>query len=326
VNVCVFIVFLSNHNIYIVDGTILCIYNCEVVSRGNLGERKFRLFTNLQMNQKCIFNIADVNNVYYSSNVSDTASAHSGSGTQLTHGALHSFNKNQQLISQEMKGSLKRDTKITYVSSSTIACIPVVLQVFISYLDVFDVSVLLDMNHIIYHAMSGGMPYTVPSNAQVEALRRIHSIVENTNTTTTEIGVEQIRLEEVPSSENITVQQRRRQSLIAEQSAREKYTHLQLLQLAVNEAAKTKPQQTSARINLSKDVIDELLTIVKYCVFSVDNLERIASQNAPRCSFEENTSSVRALMFSALYSIYLRALYEQIPEILLFARSILNVV
>lgn len=312
----------------LVDGTILCIYNCEVATRtAATAERTFRLFTSLHSNQKCIYNMADS---YYhllsGANLSDTASTHSGSGMQLTQGALKTFNKSQLQVTSELTGVHKRDAKLSFVSSSVVACIPVVLQVFISFMDVFPVSCLVDMCYVIERSLTGGMPYLVPSHAVVIALRQSHSH-EQEDKESDEVKVEQISLVE---QDNTAMSQKieKRKSLIADESAREKLTHLQLLQFAAEEIHKKADNSFWPRVNLSKDILNELLTIVKYCVFSVHSLQRVGKDDVQHTIFHDtlHNADIKSLFYHALYAIHYRVLYEQIPELLLYSRSILNVV
>ena len=61
------------------------------------------------------------------------------------------------------------------------------------------------------------------------------------------------------------------------------------------------------RISLSSSIMIEMITILRYCLFN------------------KNSTDQLQLAFDAMYAIYLRALYYQIEDVLLYSQSVLKV-
>jgi hypothetical protein len=336
---CIYIE-LMNKKHGLVEGAILCIYNCEVLNR-NQTERRFRLFTKLYNNEKCIYNIAEANNMYNShSSHSDSGSAHSGtSSPQLTQSALLNFNRNQQQIAADIRGTFKRDSKLQFVTLNSLSCLPIVLQVFISYMSVFDVTVLLDMCHVIYRVMSGGMPYQSPSYSYVESLKRISDHKQHQKEQRleefNELSAEQIELEvqetvPIPAERTkIFTQQQLHRSIISRMSATERLSYVHILQIIFNNSHTVHPSPNPwSRVNIDRHITNELLTIAKYCIFSVKHLEILAKTSSKTPLFSntlpKDDTGVKALVHGSIYALYARILYERVPELLLYVRSILS--
>jgi len=259
------------------------------------------------------------------------------SPSALTSSALQSFNRNQQVSSLELRGTYFRDCKLPLFNSmnandSFQTVIRVLLQVFIQYLDVFDVNVLLDMCHVMYRVMSGGMPYIVPSWQYISKLM-------DKNSTSEVISTEQITLEETKNNGSgsnqaqmyTEIEEQTHMSLVAQRSAIEKLSHMQLLQIVLNNTNIRKNQQPmhqTPRVHLDKGVINEVITIVKYCVCAARHLQDLAATTSKKTHFEmlpSHGSSIESLLYGTLYAVHARVMYEQIPELMLYTRSVLSI-
>lgn len=67
------------------------------------------------------------------------------------------------------------------------------------------------------------------------------------------------------------------------------------------------PNQISKRISLSSTIINEMITTIRYCLFNNKEEEQFK------------------IAYEAMHAIYLRALFYQMEDILLYSQSVLKV-